>query len=39
MTEKQIENAMRLLMELYADQKGIKNPKITIQKKGVRKHD
>ena len=37
MTEKQIENAMRLLMELYADQKGIKNPLITVQKKGEKK--
>lgn len=34
MNESQIERAMRILAELYADQIGMKNPKITITRKG-----
>ena len=33
MTEEQAERAMRILAELYAEQLGIENPKITITKK------
>ena len=33
MTEEQAERAMRILAELYADQMGIENPVITINKK------
>ena len=33
MNEKQAERAMRILAELYADQMGIENPVITINKK------
>ena len=32
MNESQIERAMHILAELYADQIGMKNPKITITK-------
>lgn len=34
MNESQIERAMRILAELYADQIGMENPKITITRKG-----
>ena len=33
MSEQQAERAMRILAELYADQMGIENPVITINKK------
>ena len=33
MIEQQAERAMRILAELYADQMGIENPVITINKK------
>lgn len=33
MTEEQANRAMRILAELYADQMGIENPVITINKK------
>ena len=33
MNEEQTERAMRILAELYADQMGIENPVITINKK------
>ena len=33
MTDEQAERAMRILAELYADQMGIENPVITINKK------
>lgn len=33
MNESQIERAMRILAELYADQIGMENPKITITRK------
>ena len=33
MNEEQAERAMRILAELYADQMGIENPVITINKK------
>ena len=37
MTEEQADRAMRILAELYADQIGMKNPKITITRKGEKK--
>ncbi len=37
MTEEQADRAMRILAELYADQIGMNNPKITITRKGEKK--
>lgn len=37
MTEEQADRAMRILVELYADQIGMENPKIAITKKGEKK--
>ena len=37
MTAEQASRAMHILAELYADQIGMKNPKITIMRKGEKK--
>lgn len=37
MTEKQIINAMTVLVKLYADQKGINITEVKVQKKGEKK--
>lgn len=37
MTEKQIINAMTVLVKLYADQKGLNITEVKVQKKGEKK--
>lgn len=39
MTEKQIINAMTVLVKLYADQKGLNITEVKVQKKGEKKDD